>query len=114
MAERTASLRRLRSGWVGRKLCRKYWRRRGSHVHAGPPNQACQLLGGEPSGLGSAQTYQSDFGLERSCRLAWNHSWSDEVCDQTWSMTTFRSRLWAAFTSASKSASEPNIGSTAQ
>jgi len=30
-----------------------------SHVHAGPPNQACQLLGGAPSGFGSAQTYQS-------------------------------------------------------
>ena len=31
----------------------------GSHSHADPPNIDSQLFGGEPSDLGSAQTYQS-------------------------------------------------------
>jgi hypothetical protein len=38
-------------------------RRRASQVQAGPPKTDCQLLGGVPSGSGSAQTYQSASGF---------------------------------------------------
>jgi hypothetical protein len=44
-----------------------------SHSQAGPPKIDSQLLGAVPSGLGSAQTYQSALGLSRLDRLCLNH-----------------------------------------
>src|SRR5690606_36365368 len=53
------------SGWLVRKLCWYYCLRRLSQAEAERPNTDSQLLGGVPSGLGSAQTYQSARALVR-------------------------------------------------
>ena len=54
---------KLKSGCDFKKLCKKYCSLLVSHSQAEPPKTESQLFGGEPSGLGSAQTYQSDFEL---------------------------------------------------
>jgi glycosidase len=77
-----------------------------------PPIQLCQLLGGAPSALASAQTYQSDRGLLRLARLSRNQGCASEVCDHTWSMITLRPSACAFVTTASKSASVPKAAST--
>ena len=82
MASWTSGLWKFRSGCSGRKLCRKYCRRRASHVQAGPPKTEAQLLGGIPSCLGSAQTYQSAFGPWRDRRLCANQGWRSEGVGQ--------------------------------
>jgi hypothetical protein len=49
-----------------------------SSCHTLPPNRLSQLLGGPPSGPGSAQTYQSTFELPRDERLSMNQGcWSE-------------------------------------
>ena len=73
-----------------------------------------QLLGGEPSGLASAHTYQSALGLSRLLRLSLNQACSFELWLSTWSIITFRPSEWALASSRSKSARVPNRGSTAQ
>ena len=60
-------------------MCSQYWRVASSHSHAGPPQIEIQLFGGEPSGFGSRQTYQSRFGSSRDERDATNHGWSLDV-----------------------------------
>ncbi len=114
IAALTAGFRQLRSGWDGRNEWRYHWPVGSSHVHAGPPNTESQLLGGEPSGCGSAHVYQSRRGSSRDERAAVNHGcWSD-VWFGTQSTITRSPRRWAAASSASKSASVPNSGSTPQ
>ena len=90
-------------------MCRRVF-----HSHAGPPNIAGQLVGGVPSSRGSAQTYQSALGLSAEEADSTNHGWRSEVCDSTWSMTTFNPSSCARATSPSKSASVPKIGSTSR
>ena len=73
-----------------------------------------ELLGGVPSGLASAHTYQSFFGLVWSVRLSLNHAcWSD-VCDSTKSTIMRKPRLCASANMVSKSSIVPNMGSMAQ
>jgi hypothetical protein len=85
-----------------------------SHSQAGPPKIESQLLGGVPSGLASAQTYQSALSLTLLDRLSRNQAcWSD-VCEMTWSMMTLMPRACAAAMKASKSSRVPKIGSTSQ
>ena len=55
-SRRTSSFHQFRSGCAVSKLCRKYWPLASSSSQAGPPKMLTQLLGGPPSGLGSAQT----------------------------------------------------------
>ena len=62
--------------------------------------------------FGSAQTYQSARGLVRFCRLSMNHGCWSEEWEITWSIMTLRPSRCASVIMASKSASEPNIGST--
>ena len=75
-----------------------------------PPNTAIQLLGGFPS----RQRYQSRFVLSRDERDSTNHGCRSEVWFGTKSSTTLMPCSCAAATSASKSSSVPNEGSTAQ
>src|SRR4249919_4379305 len=110
----TAGLWKFRSGCEARKLCRKYCSRRGSQRQATPPKIDNQLLGGVPSGRGSAHTYQSCFGLSREARLSVNQSCSIEVWLSTWSIITRRPSACALASRRSKSSSVPNNGSTAR
>ena len=73
-----------------------------------------QLLGGEPSGRESAQTYQSRLGLSLEERDSRNQGWRSEVWLGTRSITTRMPRAWASATSRSKSSRVPKIGSTSQ
>ena len=73
-----------------------------AYVHAGPPKAPTQLFGGSRP---SAQMYRS--GCSR------NHGCSTDVWQGTRSSRTRSPRAWAAPTSASRSASVPNAGSTA-
>ena len=88
--------------------------RRPSQAQAEPPKIESQLLGGVPSGLGSAQTYQSAFALVRLCRLSWNHGCLSEEWLITWSMMTLSPSACAFSSSRSKSARVPNSGSTSR
>ena len=66
-----------------------------------------QLFGGEPSGLGSRQTYQSRYGLSRLERDSWNQGCWSELWFGTRSRITRMPRAWASATSRSKSARVP-------
>ncbi len=87
---------------------------RSSRVQAEPPKLLTQLFGAEPSGLGSAQTYQSRLGLSRDDRDSWNHGWSMLVWFGTRSSSTLIPRAAASSTSVSTSANVPRVGSTSQ
>ncbi len=65
MASRTSGFHQLRSGCSGVNECRYHWPVASSKAQALPArgNELIQLLGGEPSGRESAQTYQSRLGL---------------------------------------------------
>ena len=71
-----------------------------------------QFDGGPPPGAGSAQMYQSRFGLSRDERDSTNHGCSIEVWHGTRSMSRRSPRSWQASMSASRSASVPNSGAT--
>ena len=88
--------------------------RRLSQVQALPPKIDSQLLGGVPSGLGSAQTYQSALSLVRLSRLSANQGCLSEQCEITWSMITLSPSACAFSSSRSKSPSVPKIGSTSR
>lgn len=85
-----------------------------SHCQALPPKIESQLLGGVPSNLASAHTYQSAFGLLALLRLSLNQGCWSEVWESTWSIITRRPSSCARATSARKSSRVPNIGSTSR
>ena len=116
MASRTSGFHQLRSGCCGRNECRYHWPVASSKVHALPArgNELIQLLGGEPSGRESAQTYQSRLGLSLEERDSRNQGWRSEVWLGTRSITTRMPRAWASATSRSKSSRVPKTGSTSQ
>ena len=68
----------------------------GSHSHAEPPKIAVQFDGGPPAGDGSAQRYQSRFGLSRDERDSTNQGCSTEVWQGTRSMSSRSPRSWQA------------------
>ena len=115
MAASTSGLSQLRSGCSAMNECRYHWPVRSSYVHAGPTaeNAETQSFGGPPS-IPSRHTYQSRFGSSREDRAASNQAWRSEVWFGTQSSTTRIPRAWHASTSASRSSSDPNCGSTSQ
>ena len=78
---------------------------RGSSSQAEPEKYDAQLFGR------SRHQYQSRFGLSRLARDSANHGCSSEVWLTTRSRISFMPRSWTAASSASKSASVPNVGS---
>ena len=101
-------------GLLGQEVLQVVLAGRSSSVHAEPPKLLTQLFGGEPSGFGSAQTYQSRFGLSRDERDSWNHGCSMLVWFGTRSSSTLMPRVAASAMSSSTSASVPSDGSTSQ
>ena len=77
-------------------------------------NEAVQLVGGPPSGAGSAQMNQSRLSDPGSDTASTNHGWSEDTWLGTKSTISRMPRSCSAARSASKSSRVPKTGSTAQ
>ncbi|CAM5735161.1 hypothetical protein SALBM311S_10370 [Streptomyces alboniger] len=117
----TSGVRQFQSGCSGVNMCRYHWPGRPSasvtRLQAGPPNMACQLLGGSaPSGpRPSAKWKRSLAALPGAAASAsWNHGCSLEQWFGTMSRSTLMPSRRAAAISESNSARSPKVGSTSQ